>query len=60
MVTSVAAEHGLQGTWASVFAARGLSSSQCVGSVVVARLVAPTACVIFLVQGWKPCPQANP
>ena len=46
-------EHGLQGSWASVVAARGL---QITGSIIVAHgLSCSTACGIFLDQGSNLC-----
>ena len=41
-MVSLVAEHGLEGTWVSVAAARGLSCS--------------AACGIFPDQGLNPCP----
>ena len=59
-VASLIVEHGLQSVWASVVAARGLSS--CVpglwstGSVLVThRLNCPAACGILPDQGLSPC-----
>jgi len=66
-VASLVAEHGLEGTRASVITARGLSGcssrAQSTGSAVMARgLTCSTACGIFLDQGFSQCPlqwQAN-
>lgn len=60
-VASLVAEHGLEGTRASVITARGLSGcssrAQSTGSAVMARgLTCCTACGIFLDQGFNQCP----
>ena len=60
MVASLVAEHGLQGTWASVVASCRLSS--CDSRALEHRLGTSgpqvsfsVACGIFPDQGWNPC-----